>query len=230
MSEKKQKDENLNNKGAIKAKNDEEDKKANDDKVVPNDNDQKENESNDDEAFDFDNLRLSQNFSELAGVKKAIIHIDVGRPNRQEFFRVRPGEAWRFETAILELKSERETYLVDKALWPVLANEIIPKVLFTVIDRYGNLSLWPVRFPDEDGRKNKWNRSAYEAALLAQKHWIRLSSNMSEGAYEVYMAQSEIPEPEWPEMSLNEILKVAFKDKIIQTPDHPVIQRLQGLI
>jgi hypothetical protein len=102
MSEKKQKDENLNNKGTIKAKNDEENKKANDDKVVPNDNDQKENESNDDEAFDFDNLRLSQNFSELAGVKKAIIHIDVGRPNRQEFFRVRPGEAWRFETAILE--------------------------------------------------------------------------------------------------------------------------------
>ena len=111
-----------------------------------------------------------------------------------------------------------------------MANEIIPKVLFTVIDRYGNLSLWPVRISGEDGRIDNWNRSAYEAALLAQNHWIRLSSNMSKGAYDVYMAQSEIPEPEWPEMSLDEILEVAFKDKIIQTPDHPVIQRLQGLI
>jgi hypothetical protein len=207
------------------------DEKLIDDKIIPDDNGQKENDSkDDDETFDFENLRLSQNFSEMAGVKKAIINIPVRKPNRQEFIRVRPGEAWRFETAVLELKEERETYLVDKTLWPILANEIVPKVLFTVIGRYNNLTLWPVRLPGEDGRIDQWNRSALEAAQLAQEHWIRLSANMSLGAYEVYIAQSEIPEPEWPEMSFNEILKVAFKDNFIQTTDHPVIQRLQGLI
>ena len=94
MSEKKQKDENLNGKGPSKAKNDE-----------------KNNKANDDEIFDFENLRLTQNFSELAGVKKAIITIQVRKPNRQEFIRVRPGEDWRFQTAVLELKEEREIYL-----------------------------------------------------------------------------------------------------------------------
>jgi hypothetical protein len=182
------------------------------------------------DSFDFEKLRLSQNFSELAGVKKAIITIPVRKPNRQEFIRVRPGEEWRLETAVLELKEERETYLVDNTLWPILANEIVPKVLFTTINRQNILSLWPVRLPGEDGRLDRWNRSALEAAELAQKRWIRLSANMSLGAYEVHTAEADFPEPEWPEISFKEILKIAFKDNFIRTSDHPVIQKLRGLL
>jgi hypothetical protein len=158
-------------------------------------------DSNSIDSFDFDKLRLSQNFSELVGVKKAILTIPVRKPNRHEFIWVRPGEEWRFETALLELKEERETYLVDKTLWPILTNEIVPKVLFTVISRQNILSLWPVRLPGEDGRIDQWNRSALEAAELAQHNWIRLSSNMSLGAYEVHIAEADFPEPEWPEIS-----------------------------
>jgi hypothetical protein len=182
------------------------------------------------DSFDFDKLRLSQNFSELSGVKKATLTIPVRRPNRHEFIWVRPGEEWRFATAVLELKEERETYLVDTTLWPILANEIVPKVLFTVINRQNVLSIWPVRLPGEDGGLDRWNRSALEAAELAQKHWIRLASNMSLGAYEVHIAESDFPEPEWPEISFKKILQIAFKDNFIQTPDHSVVQRLRGLL
>jgi len=52
---------------------------------------------------------------------------------------------------------------------------------------------------------------------------------MSLGAYEVYRAiRDDLPEPIWPEKSFNEILKIAFQDKYIQTLDHPVIRRLKG--
>ena len=112
----------------------------------------------------------------------------------------------------------------------MLANEIVPKVLFTVINRQNILSLWPIRLPGEDGRIDQWNRSALEAAELSQKYWIRLSANMSLGAYDVHIAEADFPEPEWPEISFKEILKIAFKDNIIHTLDHPVIQRLRGLI
>ena len=187
-------------------------------------------DSNSIDSFDFDGLRLPQDFSELADVKKAIITVPVRKPNRHEFVWVRSGEEWRFETAVLELKEERETYLVDKTLWPVLANEIVPKVLLTVINRQNVLSIWPVRLPGEDGGLDRWNRSALEAVKLAQKHWIRLVSNMSLGAYEVHIAESDFPEPEWPEISFKKILQIAFKDNFIQTPDHPVVQRLRGLL
>ena len=189
-----------------------------------------EKPTNEKDLFDFENLRLSQNFSELAGVKKAIITIPVRRPNRQEFIRVHPGEDWRFQTAVLELKEERETYLVDNSLWSEFSSEIIPKVLFATINRQNVLALWPVRLPAENGRLDPWNLSALYAAEIAEAQWIRLVANMSLGAYEVFTAQTELPDPEWPEISLKDILNIAFKDKFIRSTDHPVIQRLRGCL
>jgi len=51
---------------------------------------------------------------------------------------------------------------------------------------------------------------------------------MSLGAYEIFEAQGSIPEPIWPDLSFGEILRVAFKDRIIRSLDHPVVKRLHG--
>ena len=64
--------------------------------------------------------------------------------------------------------------------------------------------------------------------LAARGRWIRLVPNMSLGAYEIYEASGEIPEPEWPELSLQEILQIAFKGRYITQDDHPVIRHLRG--
>ena len=50
------------------------------------------------------------------------------------------------------------------------------------------------------------------------------------GAYEVYQAAASIPEPEWPDITFQEILRVAFKDQFISSQDHPVLRRLRGEI
>jgi hypothetical protein len=181
-------------------------------------------------VFNFDKLRLSQNFSEIVGVKKALLTVPVRKPNRQEFIRIRPGEEWRFETAVLELKQERETYLIDSELWNELPGEIIPKVLFTTINRQGTLTLWPVKLPDQDGRHDQWSRSALEAAKIAESHWVRVAANMNLGAYEVFEATGDISEPTWPDVDFVNILEIAFKDKIIRSMDHPVINQLRGAL
>lgn len=41
-----------------------------------------------------------------------------------------------------------------------LMGEIVPKMLFTAVDRQGVPFLWPVRSPTEDGRLDAWNQSA----------------------------------------------------------------------
>ena len=178
--------------------------------------------------FDPSHLRLSQNFAETLGVKKAIITVPVRKPSRQDFVRVHPSDGYRLETAVLELKEERETYLVDPVLWPVLPGELTPKVLFTTVNRQGVLTLWPVRLPGDDGRLDDWNASALEAAEMARKGWVRVTANMSLGAYEVYEATGDLPDPDWPDMSFAEILKVAFKGHYVTEVDHPVIRRLRG--
>ena len=184
--------------------------------------------SNNEDLFDLKKLTLSQDFAEIVGVKKKIITVPVRKPHRQSFVRVHPDESWRLETAVLEVKEERETYLVDPAIWSELPGEIVPKVLFTAINRQGVVFLWPVRLPGEDGRHDAWNRSALEAAHLATKQWVRVSANMSLGAYEVFEATGNLPEPIWPDISFKELLEIAFRDKFIQSLEHPVIRSLQG--
>lgn len=178
--------------------------------------------------LDIENLRLSQDFANQVGVKKLITTVPVRKPDRQSFVRVHPDETWRLETAVLELKEERETYVVDPSLWSALPGELVPKVLFTAINRQGVVFLWPIRLPGEDGRHDEWNRSALDAAQRAMSGWVRLAANMNLGAYEIFEATAALPEPEWPEEGFQGLLDVAFKDRYIRSVDHPVVRRLRG--
>jgi hypothetical protein len=64
---------------------------------------------------------------------------------------------------------------------------------------------------------------------MAVKGWIRITANMSLGAYEIFEATSkQIPDPQWPELAFQQILRVAFKDRFITALDHPVLRRLRG--
>ena len=60
--------------------------------------------------------------------------------------------------------------------------------------------------------------------------WVRLAANMRLGAYEVFQATGELPEPVWPEEGFEYLIKVAFKDRYVDTLDHAVIRRLQGAV
>lgn len=180
------------------------------------------------DLIDLEKLRLSQNFAETVGVKKKIITVPVRKPDRQWFVRVHPDESMRLETAVLEVKEDRETYLVDPSLWSELPAEIRPEVLFTAINRQGVVFLWLIPLPGEDGRHNPWHRCALEAAQLATKQWVRVSANMSLGAYDVFEATGNLPEPEWPDIGFKELLEIAFRDNFIQSLEHPVIRSLRG--
>jgi hypothetical protein len=185
--------------------------------------------ANDD--FDLEKLRLGQDFEKEIAVKKLIVTVPVRKPNRQEFIRVRPSEEWRLQTCLLTLKEDGrgETYLVDPGLWQDLSVEIVPTILFTAISRQGVLMLWPIRLPGGDGRTDHWSASALEAATLGESRWVRVSANMSLGAYEPFVAQGDIPQPEWPEISFGEIVRIAFKERFVKDLNHPAVRRLRGL-
>jgi hypothetical protein len=87
-----------------------------------------------------------------------------------------------------------------------------------------------VKLPASDGRHNEWHRSAAEAAERAMKNWVRVTASMSLGAYEIFEASAELPEAAWPEFSFQEILKIAFRDRIVDRPDHPLVQKLKGMV
>jgi hypothetical protein len=182
------------------------------------------------DPFDPAALRLSQDFGAALGVKKALLTIPVRKPDKVWWVRAHPGTDFQLQTAVLELKEERETYLVAPALWPHLASEptFSPRALFLAMNRQAVLFFWPVKLPGPDGKLDEWSRSALEAAVMAKERWVRVTANMSLGAYEVHYSTAQWGEPEWPGQSMADLLKIAFKDKYISCSDHPVLKRLRG--
>jgi hypothetical protein len=181
------------------------------------------------DPFDLGNLRLSQSFTETAGVKKLLTIVPVRKPNPQDWVRVHPGSEYRENFPLIELKDEREEYVVAASLAPELVGEFVSKTLYTTVNRQGVVSLWPVRLPDPDGREMEWHRSAREAAELATTRWVRCKANRSLGAYEIFQAEACIAEPTWPDLTFQEVIRIAFRDRLITSMDHPVIKRLRGL-
>lgn len=58
------------------------------------------------------------------------------------------------------------------------------RLLALAVNRQGVVFLWPIKLPDPNGKTNSWNLSAFEACGKAQTDWIRVSANMSLGAYD----------------------------------------------
>jgi len=182
------------------------------------------------DPFELANLRLPQSFVRTAGVKKLLTTVPVHKPYAHEFVRVHTSPEYRENFPIIELKGERnEEYLVTSQLLPDLTGEFVTKTLFTAINRQGAVFLWTVRLPDADGKQNEWWRSMREAAELAMERWLRIKANMGLGAYEIFVAEGSIHEPIWPGISYQELIRLAFRDRLITSLDHPVIKRLRGL-
>ena len=180
------------------------------------------------DPFDLASLRLNPSFVETAGVKKLLTTVPARRPSPQDFVRVHPSPDYRENFAMIDLKDDREDYLVRPEILPDLAGEVVYKTIFTAINRQGGVFLWPIRLPAPDDRKSDWPRSQREAAELAMRQWIRLKANMSLGAYEITMAESVMAEPVWPELSYQQLLSIAYRDRMITTLDHAVVKRLRG--
>ena len=183
------------------------------------------------DPFNPDALRLDQSYLEQAVAKKVLTTVPVKRPNRQDFVRVHPDADHRLLAILVELREERETYIV----LPAYAQEIEESLrslytLYLAINRQRVLFLWPVKLPRPDGRQSEWHLSGIEAAEKAMKSWIRVSANMALGAYETSLAENQSVDPEWPEMSFFDILRIGFKNRVVDRSDHPLIQKLRGII
>jgi hypothetical protein len=184
------------------------------------------------DPFDPANLRLDPEYLKTGGVKKLLTTVPVRKPNKQDFIRVHPDPDYRLcGVAIIELREDRETYLVS----PYYARQLDPQTfnhcnLYLTVNRQKVVFLWPVKLPEPGGRISGWHSSGLEGAEKAMAQWVRVTPNMSLGAYEFFVAENPLSEPEWPSLPLRDLLQIGFKGHIIEGPDHPVMQRLRGAI
>ena len=180
------------------------------------------------EGFELESLRVSQDFVKDSGVKKLLTTVPVRKPNRQDFVRVHPDSSYVLDTMLLNLKEERETYLVAPSFRDEIPQELTHTRLALATNRQKVIFLWQMRLPDSSGKTDAWSMSALEAYEEAQRNWVRVSANMSLGAYEIYKPVGNLSDPEWPEETMTEIVRIAFRNSFIDSYDHPVLRRLRG--
>lgn len=181
------------------------------------------------DPFDPAALRINPDTAAGAiGVKRKILAVKCGKPDKMEFVRVHPDKSFRIDTAVIVDKTNRESYLVAPPLWPELPDFISLVRLCTAVNRHGTTFLWPATLPDPNGRPMDWHTSMLEAQELAIQSWVRVQADMSAGSYAVFEATGNLPEPQWPDLSFQEILKLAFKTRFIDSITHPFLQELFG--
>ena len=178
------------------------------------------------DPFNPENLRLRG--VESLGVEKVLTTVPCDKPKAQQFVRVHPDESYRMETAIFEDKIQKEIYLVSPSMLPQMSSDITPVCLFTAVTRHNDCFLWPVKLPGQDGRTNSWNESAMAAAKLAMENWVRVTSSMSASKYEVFKAIGNLPDPEWPTETFQELLRRCFENRFIDSVDREILKSLRG--
>jgi hypothetical protein len=147
---------------------------------------------------------------------------------------VHPDPVMSLEASIYEDKEEREVYFVPPPFRHLLVGYLAPVMIVVAINRQGTLFLWPIKLNVDEGMGRgggrAWNETSMAGAEMGRTSWVQLFADMSLGAYRIRRAEGELPDPTWPSYSLNDLLKIGFKDRIIDYPEHPVVRRLRGLI
>jgi hypothetical protein len=177
------------------------------------------------DPFDLASLRIDDDDEQIA--QEQIVEVPVGRPSKDNFFRVHPGHDFRLpKVAVMKIGDgvNRETYL----LYPHVRRYISPTeynlcTLYTYIDEQGDIGLWPVTLPGSTGKVNAWHSSALKAAEHAQTQWVRIAAHKKH--YKVHKCTYFLPEPEWGKVSFNELVRTAFDGRIIEDPEHEIIEK-----
>ena len=60
--------------------------------------------------------------------------------------------------------------------------------------------------------------------------WVKISGNKDIGAYDMVVARGDLGDPQWPGHTFQQLLEIAFRDKIIDRLDHEVIKEIEGEI
>jgi len=176
-------------------------------------------------VFDnLDALRIADPAS-LSGDIEHLTYVAVRKPRRDEYFRTCPDPDRSIVTAVWVDEESRETYIVLAGARAAISESARVVSLVLCQNRQGTNFLWPV---STDSRARGWSESARAATVIARQKWIKIRGDLAGGAYTVFEAINQSGEPTWPDMALNELLKLAFRGRVIDTPDHAVVRRLQG--
>lgn len=176
------------------------------------------------------NMRLTQDYAATAFGRPVLVDVSVAKPPKAYFWQARPGEAW---SAILNILDATKlgsdgVFAVAPDVVALVQDQVRLVQIRLAVTSQGVPYLVPVPLAGPDGRQNQWHLSLARSVEMAETRWIRISANMNRGGYDVFEAIGQLPPPQWPTESFEELLEIAFRGRLITNEAHPLVQQLLG--
>ena len=123
----------------------------------------------------------------------------------------------------------QDIWLVHKSQYKAVTDEACAAkyILYICVGINGQPFIWYTKKPNPDDNATAWLGSAVMCAEVGKKNWVRVFSDKGAAKY-VYRISTKYPPPNPLEFTIDELLQEAFKGKVIDRPDHPVLMHLRG--
>jgi hypothetical protein len=124
---------------------------------------------------------------------------------------------------------EEDWFLVDADVEEDLADVGLMYELVLCRTSNGGYFLWRLKVEELGGRIDGYNETAREAfEENAGKRWIKLKGDRKSRAYEAIKGGPITTAIRWPEFEIDELVRRAFRNRVVHSEDHALIRRLRG--
>jgi hypothetical protein len=174
--------------------------------------------------------RVDPSYLKEPVAKKILTRVLVGPPNGQDYIRVHPDDNYHLNpAALIKDKGDNEFLLLHPSIMnEVDRDEFFYATLYLYVNKQKVPAFWPVRLPDPDGKLNSWHASALIAIQAAKNYWVRPRANKAAAGYDLLQATANYADPEWPNVDRDELLRIAFKNHLVDKLNHPFLLKLRG--
>lgn len=167
------------------------------------------------------------------GEKSSIV--EVQRPPKGQFFTVQPetDKPWQNRAFYFLMELEgRDPLIVAPDIAKAKQDEedtIRPVLLVRYVTMTGEEALWAVKLDRPDGRSNAWNVSALNILEIATSgKWVRIVSMRKHYRHQVSKKTFEQVPPKFTDRSFQELVNIAFKDRVVADLEHPIWEELEN--
>jgi hypothetical protein len=192
--------------------------------------------SSTEEQLDAEEEEFRKLRRDLPGVKGAsaagTVAISVGKaPAKNEFFRVHPDFRPILQLVDNEVGLEKQYFAVTPTMVEALAGidiKVSDYVLYLTVTSRGATRIVPIRCADDDGNQNEYARTKELAMIAAMDEWVRLSTDMENHSYKVFVAPAgRFGAPRFQDLKPAKIIRLAFRDKgrLIDSTEHVLFQK-----
>jgi hypothetical protein len=156
------------------------------------------------------------------GETQVVLQVKFGRPRAQEWVRCHPEpERMKYFNAVRDQKTSK-LFIVNPRVLSLVGTQARLYRVRQAITTDNELYLWPA--PVEGRLESDITHLNAQQAALSQ--WIRIEWDGK--AFVAVEPQGDMGEPEWPELTFQQVLEMGLAGHLINNADHVLIRRLQG--